>query len=577
MLETINRGAATRRRGQAETAVVIALFAVGLAVRLTRLDLMSFRFDSAVELMRARETLFLGHPPLSGIINSQGFRNPAGFTWFLQPATMLTMDPRAAAAWVGVAALSGLVPLWLTARRWLGSAAALFVGVLWAVAPAAVFSGRAIWAQNLMPAFGAWALWFVLCVNDDTLSPVRRGRAVVGAAVAVTLATLVHLSGAALAFAAAALCARPFLCGRVGRKHAFAALAVGILGAVALLPCAVDYAGRKSAPSLTKPEYETKYETYLAPPDPTGRRVFAAFGCVFAQLSSNSASGGVGAAVDAPWRGLAQTADALLFVLAAVGVMRCALILYRRTRAGKAVPPPNPEESGTYEEPPSDLAHPPQAQPVPPVALALALLSWCFLPPLVGGLIISRPNPTYFAGLFPAILLLAAAALAPAPPSRWTARLAGRALAVAAPLLGACYVTFLAACLTRVDTERWIGDSYYIPLADQAELAAKLSAAGVAPGRLLQLNGDWFQVPTDYTLQWMWTSLHRSGAPLPITPRWAVADDSRLRGDQQARCRFMEDRSAFSVGPVRVAVFRDQEQGVDFAKEFFAIPKEGGE
>ena len=140
-----------------------------------------------------------------------------------------------------------------------------------------------------------------------------------------------------------------------------------------------------------------------------------------------------------------------------------------------------------------------------------------------------------------------------------------------------CHLVFFSACLGCVNTERWIGDSYYIPLADQARLATQLVARGVGPDRILQLNGDWFQVPTDYVLQWIWSDLRRSGAPLPPARRCAVADDSYLRHGQETRLRFMEENSDFAVGPVRVAIFDSEREGEKFAAEFFAIPQESPE
>ncbi|MBX7244358.1 MAG: hypothetical protein K1X53_02600, partial [Candidatus Sumerlaeaceae bacterium] len=91
--------------------LLLLILAGGLALRLPSLDLMTFRYDSAEELFRARRTVHLGAPPLTGIENSLGFHNPAGFTWLLQVTTLFTPDPRWAAAWLGLVGLSGLYPI----------------------------------------------------------------------------------------------------------------------------------------------------------------------------------------------------------------------------------------------------------------------------------------------------------------------------------------------------------------------------------------------------------------------------------------------------------------------------------
>lgn len=536
---------------------LLVLAFLGLVLRWYRLDLISFRYDVADALFRARETLALGHPPLTGIVNSLGFRNPGGLIWIILPPVLLSPRPEMATAWVGLLTLTGLWPLFQIGRRWLPPGVWLLPCAAYAFLPSQVFGGRAVWAQNLMPAAGAWALWWLLTARDASRTPQARGRAATAALAILGVSVSVHLSGAATLIAALLLLIHPLRRGLLPRAALPAAAAALVLSAAILLPSFLDWRRTRHHP-LPKPEHVVKFESNLPPPPSAPERVREAVSGQFGLLSSLDSLGGIerelGPAAIVPVR----AADLGLFLLALVGIGHAVLLLIRG-QGNNGVPetpdataaPSGPNRSAVRTEP-SPLREP-----------ARVLIVWLTVPALLGALLIPRLNATYFAPALPAVLVLGALGVSALLPAR-PARLFCTAGAAFLPL---AYGHLFFASLAAVDQSRSVYGLYYIPLADQERLARRFKQAGVPRGQIRHLSGDWYGRPYDY----LHAEVAGAAAPRPGDP-WVVMDDQLLRGRSPERVKWLEEHLPHSLGTVRYRIVPDAATASAMAQAFYALP-----
>lgn len=499
--------------------MLLLLFAAAMLLRCWRLDLMSFRYDSAEAAFRARETLKLWHPPWTGIVNSLGFRNPAGFIWLILPPMLISPDPRPAAAWISLLSLTALWPIFCMCKRRGGGW--LFPCVIYAFLPASVFWGRAIWAQNVLAAFGAWALWFVMIALDSGASPRRRRLAGTGAMAVLAFAVTIHIAVLPLLVVAAVL-----LAWAVRRRNLPAgtlahAGGVFILLAAALAPSAADWLHERTHPS-PKPDFVVKFESMLPPRPGLGRRFSSAAAGVFEPFFSLGATGGIDQQISETTAVVARAADLFLIVLSAAGIGLAAI----RFRRGQ-----NRLETGI-------------------------LLLWVGVPVVVAPFAVTWVNGTYLLAGFPAVLLVAGALLdsmlrhrSPQSEDRSTDQQPRPWISGALCLvLAIIYTGFILDCIRCVDRSRYVNGPYYIPLADLEAVASKLSE-GIAPGEMEHFSGGWFQRPYAY--------LHREVFDARQLPRgaspgsFAVIGDLNLMHNIPHGAALMSQKAAFAVGPVR--------------------------
>ena len=513
------------------------LAAAGLALRWWRLDLMPFRFDSAAEMWRAREVLDGVGWPITGIINSLGFRNPAGFTWLIMPTAVLSPDPRWTAAWIGTLTMTALWPLYGAGRLVFGTRAlALLLCAVWTVLPLCVMGGRSIWPQNLLATFGAWGLWLLLLACKADVPPRRRvATAAVGGGV-LGFGALVHLSCVAavgVALLILGVCAarprrahgRPT--DRMGGKLVLA-LVIGLLPAVAgLVPSALDGWRRMSVPAsqrAAKPAHIRQYESRMPPPKPVPARLSDAVGGLFQQFSSLGATGGIDQQLSPAAVAAGRAADVALLALVLAGVARAALALGRRRH-----PAAGSDGISRFH--------------------AAVLLAWMFLPPVVAAFALKRLNTSYFAYTLPALLLLAAGALR-AGGGEVSRRLSRGAAGACAAGMTALYLFSFFGIMAALDASRYVRGDYYIPLANQLNLVRRLAAEGVSRERFVHLSGDWFQHSYNYLFEEM------SVSPAPGSqPAWAVVEDLILRGRQARRTALIEEHATLREGPVAAVLF----------------------
>lgn len=563
-----------------ELVALLALFGVALALRWWRLDLMPFRFDAAEALIRTRETLSLGHPPRTGIVNSLGFRNPAGLEWLILPPALLSADPRAAAGWIGVLVASGIFALWWCGWLLGGRSLAWSAALLYAFLPQTVFSSRDIWAQHLLIPLGAWSLALRLHAlqgaksdratgsptnADDesaaefpqpagTSSSLPNHFSLLLLATALAgVAALVHLA-ASLWFAALFIATLVHVL-KVPMRHARRNLALcGILlaGFVCLAaPSFLDWHTVRTNPPQEKPPHVRKFEQMAPPPKALAGRMAEAYAGVFDPLASLQTL--VGIEQELPDGVILSTrfTDLALLCLALSGLALCLLAALPQTISSRSVP---------LETQPARL-----------------LLAWSFFPPAVTGALMRYPNGTYFYFALGATLLIVCLG------ARWlviglssrmrkqteqaaTQPRVARLLPLVFALLALLHVIFYVVSMQTLDRVRVVNGPYYMPLREQLGLVGEFDKAGIGRGHLFHLGGPWFQRSFDYLLHEL----------LKVPPRAAavVAEDTLLRRSQPARLRFVEKSLDRQWGTIRWRLFPTWEEAVEFANAFYHLPLE---
>ena len=141
----------TDRAATAITVVAIALLALWL--RWDRLQYAEFGIDQAWSINRAYDLVSKGDFPLVGIPSSTGVRQGAVEVYLLAIPVALNKDPLVATAFVGLLQSVAVVLTYAFTRRHFGRMAATTAALLFAVNPWAVYYGRKIWTQDLLPFF----------------------------------------------------------------------------------------------------------------------------------------------------------------------------------------------------------------------------------------------------------------------------------------------------------------------------------------------------------------------------------------------------------------------------------------
>lgn len=167
--------------------VLILFLAAGL--RLTRLDLVEFKYDEATTARSALAIAREGRLPAVGMISSRGPRNPALMSYVLALPFALSRDPRLAAGWVAFLGVVAVGLAYRVGRAYFGRRVGALAALLFAASPWAVFHSRKIWAQNLP----ALTLLFIAAVLALVVR--RRPWALAGALAAAGCLVSLHLGG----------------------------------------------------------------------------------------------------------------------------------------------------------------------------------------------------------------------------------------------------------------------------------------------------------------------------------------------------------------------------------------------
>jgi len=586
--------------------VGLILFVLGLMLRWWRLDLMPFRFDAAEALARARETLVHGFPPVTGIVNSLGFRNPAGLQWLILPTALVSPDPRLSAAWIAVLFMLGVWPMVRLGATVGGHWGACMLGIVYTFHPICVFASRDVWAQNLLPTFGAWVLWWV--VRARTTPPCQTANLLARAFCVISVAAAVHLSAIAwwitlwgIAFSLMRQTTR----GRDGEassssdphggplsgtpqpqsprftiwmRPTLAALVLLLL----LLPSALDFFRVQWAPVQAKPDFVEDFERRMPPPKPTTMRVADSLAALFEPWSSVGATGGAAQLLPGWVVWLAAGVDLVLMLASLLGFV---VVLVASVR--------------------------PSANPALPKDLARILLAWVLVPTVGAAVFLRYPNSTYLYCALPATFLfvtvglrsvaelfrrgiLARASWAKAADRRVVLSESPSAVpknevyyfeasapknpicvravvGIGLALLALPYLVFQLAIVRELDRAGRVDGPYYIPLSEQVALVQDLKAAGVRSGRFVHLAGGWFQRPYDYLLEWLAPS---SSAASTGAPMWGVAEDLLLRRSRPKCQEFCKRVLRRNRGSVRWDVFPNEEAVVQILNQYSRIPPE---
>jgi hypothetical protein len=552
---------------------LFVLVAMALILRWWHLDLMPFRYDAAEALIRARETLALGYPPLTGIVNSLGFRNPPGLEWLILPAVLISPDPRAAAAWIAVLIVSGTVALWWAGRSVGGRPLAWSAALLYAFLPQTIFSSRDVWAQHLLIPLGAWSLAFVLHAvqaqpsTPDKLAQAGDATSRNGGASSDASRQLSQLL-AATAFAGVAalvhLAASLWFAGLLGavlvllRNVPFSArprwrMRLGVLFTVflcALLPSLLDWHHVVTNPPKEKPPHVRKFEQTAPPPKPLLGRLAEAYGGLFDPLASLQPLTGLEQELPPVLVRATHGADLALLAMCLAGLALTMLVSFSRSKV-----------IGTF---------------VPAPSVARLLFLWVFAPPFLVGALMRYPNATYLYFALGATLLLvcqgtgwvggglwlrmrafSAASRCHDTPARFAPPFVFTALAL-------FHLTFFVVSMETVERVRIVNGPYYVPLREQLGLVRDFDRAGVGRGHLLHLGGPWFQHSFDYLLHEV--------VRVPLRPGAVVMEDSLLRRHQPIRLEFVQHSLPRQWATIRWGIFPSWDDAVRFADAFYQLP-----
>jgi 4-amino-4-deoxy-L-arabinose transferase-like glycosyltransferase len=214
----------------------VLLVGLALGLRLYRIaDYTTFQGDQGIDALAARHLLVNHVLPIEGPATSAGGVHLGPFYYYLLAAPLLIgrLDPLADA--IGMAVLGALATglLYILARQWFGSAAALAAAALFAVSPAAIEASRSAWNPAPTPFFVLLGL-----VGLDGFHRHQDGRWLV--LVGVALGCVIQLHYFSLGLVLVVFCVAAWLLLRTASWRAAMWGIVGaLLGGALLIPLAV--------------------------------------------------------------------------------------------------------------------------------------------------------------------------------------------------------------------------------------------------------------------------------------------------------------------------------------------------
>jgi hypothetical protein len=228
------------RFGVGEIVAVLALFALGTALRFWRLDLGWFGVDQARDIQTAFDVAAGRDWPTVGPTMRRVTSLGALYYYVWSVPALLSDDPLAAYRFAAALGVTTLVGVWALARRWWGMRAALLALAVIATSGVAIIDARIAWAPAALPAMAVLLLWLLTGASTP-------GRlAALGAALGV--AVQLHLAMAAWVVAAALLVSARRPTGRALGIGVIAALVTGFPAAYAALANAGADAGIATLP-----------------------------------------------------------------------------------------------------------------------------------------------------------------------------------------------------------------------------------------------------------------------------------------------------------------------------------------
>ncbi len=168
---------------------LILLLAAGL--RLTRLDLVEFKYDEATWARSALAIVHEGRFPALGMVSSLGPYHPPLMSYLLALPFALSRDPRLAAGWIALLGVAAVALTWWVGRTYFGRRVGLLAALLFAACPWAVIHSRKTWTQNRA------ALTLLFIAAALSLTARRKPWALAAALAATGLLVSMHLGGIA--------------------------------------------------------------------------------------------------------------------------------------------------------------------------------------------------------------------------------------------------------------------------------------------------------------------------------------------------------------------------------------------
>jgi len=168
---------------------LILLLAAGL--RLTRLDLIEFKYDEATWARSALAIVHEGRLPALGMVSSLGPYHPPLMSYLLALPFALSRDPRLAAGWIALLGVAAVGLTWWVGRTYFGRRVGLLAALLLSACPWAVIHSRKTWTQSRE----ALTLLFIAAVL--ALVARRKPWALAAALAATGLLISIHLGGLA--------------------------------------------------------------------------------------------------------------------------------------------------------------------------------------------------------------------------------------------------------------------------------------------------------------------------------------------------------------------------------------------
>ncbi len=131
-----------------EWLILVSILVLAACLRLTRLDLVEFKYDEATTACNALTLHQEEHLSL-GLASSQGFHHPPLTNYVLALPLALSRDPRLAAGWLALLGVGAVGLTYWVGRSYFGRRVGALAALLFAISPWAIFYSRKIWAQNL--------------------------------------------------------------------------------------------------------------------------------------------------------------------------------------------------------------------------------------------------------------------------------------------------------------------------------------------------------------------------------------------------------------------------------------------
>ncbi len=151
---SFGRGVGGEGRGRGfERLALLAIMLLAIGLRLGAPGIVEFKRDEANLSHLALDLVHGRSFPLLGINSSVGIRNAPINVYVMAIPYLISDDPTLATAFVALLNVIAVLLVYLLARRYYGSVAALSAALLYAASPWAVIFSRKIWAQDLLPMF----------------------------------------------------------------------------------------------------------------------------------------------------------------------------------------------------------------------------------------------------------------------------------------------------------------------------------------------------------------------------------------------------------------------------------------